>query len=112
MAVQSSQWRTVGITLGMAGLIAIAALLFRKDYGEIGPKAFEYATALYSICNRRDEPRLEKIAELVDKASTEAEITATESGWLSEIISLADNGDWEQASRDTRRLMERQIIWQ
>ncbi len=109
MAVQSSQWRTVGIALGMACLIALAALMFRQGYSEIGPQAYEYATALYSICNRRDESRLEKISELIEKSVADSEITETESRWLNEIIALADDGYWEEASYDTRQLMLSQV---
>ena len=92
-------------------LLVVVALLTQSGcgYGKIGPKAYEFAKALYSVCNRRDEARLEKIAQMVEEAKTKGELTDKESAWLQDIVDRARDGDWEEASASAREMMEDQV---
>ena len=78
-------------------------------YAKVGPKAYKCSMALYSVCNRRDESRLEEVAELVETSLNNNELTPTEAGYLNSIIDKARKGDWEQATSDARSLMKDQV---
>jgi len=78
-------------------------------YGEVSPPAYEYAKALYSICNRRDSDRLDVLRKKVETSLQEQEITEQEAGWLNELIAQADSGQWKSAESEARRIMEDQV---
>ena len=90
-------------------VLVILALSGCGGYGEMSPLAYEYAKALYSVCNRQDQGRLELLRERIISSREQAELTARESDWLTDIIASADEGDWESAVLSTRRLMEDQV---
>ncbi len=91
--------------LFMLGAISISGC----GYAKVGPKAYECSMALYSVCNRRDESRLNTIAELVETSFEEDELTATEAKYLNAIIDKARKGEWEQATSDARSLLKDQV---
>ncbi|REJ91520.1 MAG: hypothetical protein DWQ34_14655 [Planctomycetota bacterium] len=78
-------------------------------YGDISPHGYEYATALYSICNRRDEARLESFSQQLIAAREAGELPEHEAEWMEEIIDLARNGEWEDAARKSRRILMDQV---
>ena len=78
-------------------------------YGEVSPRAYQSATAVFSICNRRDADRIPIILGLIANARDNAEITEQEAKWLRDILSQAQRGDWEKALKQARRLMEDQV---
>ena len=102
---------------GKLGLLIVLCLIlgmltvFRGcgGYGEVGPKAYEHAKALYSICNRRDADRLEKFSTSLAKAQNAGEVTEKEQAWLEDIVEDAKVGEWEEATAKARRLMEDQV---
>ena len=81
-----------------------------RKYGDISPKAYEIAKALYSVCNRKDESGLDRITQLADEAATAGEISEDEQGYLLEIVATARAGDWESAMADARTMMSDQIV--
>ena len=92
-------------------LLVASVLTGCGGYGEVSPLVYEYAKALYSVCNQRDKERLDVLAEHIDTSLEQQEITKSEAGWLNDIIGDALDGHWESAAKDTRRLMEDQIKW-
>lgn len=92
-------------------LVAGAAVFMfaRRGYGEVSEKSYEIATALYSVCNRRDSSKLPDIGALLDSAVAEASISAEEAVMLRDIADQAASGDWKSAIRESRRLMEDQV---
>ena len=78
-------------------------------YGSASEKAYEYAKALYSVCNRKDQDGLENIETLITEAVGSSELTSQEARWLTDIIDDAKDGDWKSASKNARRLMEDQV---
>lgn len=96
-----------------AGSVVAAVLLVvfwsTRGYGEVSPKTYEYAKALYSICNRQDEPRLEKIERMIADSQSAGDISEREAKWLREIIAQARSGDWETATGRARRMLTDQV---
>lgn len=78
-------------------------------YGEVSPKAYEFAKALYSACSRRDGAGLAKIERLVAEAESAGELTSREAGRLADIAEDARGGDWQEAAAAARRMMEDQV---
>ena len=78
-------------------------------YGEVSSEVYDYAQALYSICNLRDQKRLEQLSERIETARQQADISDHEAEWLLDIILVAGKGEWETAGRSTRQLLEDQV---
>lgn len=95
----------------LVGLVALLAafMLGGCGYPEVSPKTYEIATALYGICNRELADKLPMAEQLVDEAVEANEITSREAGWLRDIIETARAGDWDDAEREARELMQDQV---
>ena len=59
-------------------LVAVAALVGCGGYGEASPKAYAYATALYSVCNRRAEQSIVALTDQIEAAQTDGTIGEVE----------------------------------
>lgn len=90
-------------------LICICILFSGCGYGEVSPTAYKQATALYSICNRKDATRLEEFATGLQQATEAGEITERESEWLMDIVQKGRQENWEPAMKMCRRMMEDQV---
>ena len=95
------------VGLLLAGLVVWK--LFIAGYGEISPKTYELANALYAICNQGDEERLGRFESLVEKSLESEEISHREAGWLNQIVETARSGDWETASTSCREMIADQV---
>lgn len=78
-------------------------------YGEVSPAAYDIASALYSICNRRAGDKLEEINAMIDAAHASSELTEREASWLNAIVSDARDGDWALAAKKCRRIVADQV---
>ena len=96
-----------GAVLLLAG--GVIAWLCLRGYGELSPKSYDYAKALYSICNLKDDKRLAKVETMITDSAKNGEITERERGWLQDVIDRARDGDWETATARARRMMADQI---
>ena len=92
----------------MAALVCCIAVGCQQ-YGEVSPKAYEVAKALYSICNRKDVPRLKEVEALIVTASDSSELSASEQEWLLAIVEKARAGKWTYAMQDARVMMSEQV---
>lgn len=97
-------------TLFVAGaaFVAIAALSFwwfNRGYPPVSDNAYQYATAMISICNREDETRLKILADKITAAESSGELSAQESRMLLKIVRTAERGNWQKSESDVRRLM-------
>jgi hypothetical protein len=98
-------WRHKWLAWGLlAGLAATGC-----GYGEITPHAYEYAMALYSICNRRDAARLEEFAKLLEADAQAGQLGDREADWLRTILDDARAGEWSDAQASARQLLEDQV---
>ena len=90
-------------------LVTLGAMLAGCGYGEVSPRTYDYAKALYSICNRRDESRLDQFASLVDDDLRDGKISEQEADWLNDVVAQARNGQWQQANAAAREMLEDQV---
>ena len=97
--------RTRVAVLLLAGALAAGC----GGYGEVSPYAYQCATALYTACNQQDQQQLGTLDGLVDAARENGEISKQEAKWLSGIIARADEGQWDAAMKQARRMMEDQV---
>lgn len=89
-------------------LVFGSLLLAGCGYGEISPLSYEYAKALYGICNRRDAKRLDDLRGQIATALEKQEITDRESDWFADLIAQAESGEWQEAAEGARQMMEDQ----
>ena len=100
----------LGLLIGLCGILGLIwAIRGCGGYGEVGPKTYEYAKALYSICNRQDADRLDEFAASLKKSHEAGDVRDQEHAWLDEIIQTAQAEEWEEATAMARRLMEDQV---
>ncbi|WP_166825608.1 hypothetical protein [Thalassoroseus pseudoceratinae] len=78
-------------------------------YGEVGPETYEYAMALYSVCNSRDAQRLQSFTEQFEQAQADGKVSANEGKVLGQIVKLAQAGQWDDATADARALLDAQV---
>ena len=92
-------------------LLLITPFLFVgcSKYGEVSPRTYEISSALYSVCNRKDTTRLDKVQELIESSVSSGDISASEQQWLTEIVESGRSGDWESAAQEARTIMEEQV---
>jgi len=93
----------------LSALFAGCLLAGCGSYDEISPEAYQYSKALYSICNRSDQARLDDFAVRLAAAEENHELTSTEFRWINDIVATAQAGEWPAATKEARRLMEDQI---
>lgn len=96
---------------GTLGSLLLAGILLGGcgGYGEISPKGYDYATALYSICNRRDESRLDEFIAMLSQDRQAGEISEEEADWFAGIAAEARGGNWDEASASAREILLAQI---
>jgi hypothetical protein len=94
----------------LAALTAFGFSAGCSRYSTVSNEAYQYSKALYSVCNRQDEPRLAMVAEQIETARAAEQLQETEADWLIEIVATAQAGDWQDATKDARRLMEAQVV--
>ncbi len=75
------------------------------SYSGASPRTYEYAKALYSICNRRADDKLAEVASRIEADAASGEISSSEASWLRGIVADAQGGDWQGAMREARDLM-------
>lgn len=89
----------------LAGIILVIGFWLNSGYGEVSSETYEFSKALYSACLNKNKDHLNKAEEMVSSS----ELTAHERKWLVAIIKKAQEGNWESASNDARRMMEDQV---
>jgi hypothetical protein len=89
----------------LCGLLVVTGC----GYGEVSPKTYEYAQALYSITNRQADEKLAEFESQIGQAATNGELSEDEVGLLRDIVATANGGDWKAAQQECRELMEAQI---
>ena len=94
--------------VGMAAVVTLTTTGC-GGYGDLSPTAYKYATALYSIANRRASTALSSVEHQIESSGRNEEISKQEAQWLREIVLLAQDGDWDAAAREARQMMEDQV---
>ena len=92
--------------------IVVLGLLFYfypRDKVELDDHGYDASVALYRICNQRDTESLRSVAEQIAKWESEGSISERSTESLQEVVDLANAGDWTQAGRECRRMMEDQV---
>ena len=102
-------WNRSSTHYGATALILLLCAVGCGGYGEISPHSYEYAQALYSICNRQDEARLDPFSEQLLAAADAGELPVHEAEWMEDIADLARDGQWEDAARKSRRMLMDQV---
>ena len=97
------------ISAAQLGLLTVILLAGCGGYGAVSHGTYEHAMALYSICNRQDEPRLNEFLARLESNQTAGRISARESGWLREIVEVAQGGEWQQAAAMSRQMLSDQV---
>ena len=93
----------------MAGAALLVTIVFAARgcgrYGEVNALTFAHAKALYAACNTRQPQRLDVCVAMIDAAESTQQMSATEIGYLREIIAKGKAEQWEEAQAMSRQLM-------
>jgi hypothetical protein len=91
---------------------ALALLLLAVPgcgYGTVSDAAYDHATALYSIANRRADEKLDQFVGQLESARNSGALSDQEAAWLEEIVDDARQGRWDAALKASRAMMEDQV---
>ena len=77
-----------------------------SQYGKVSDQTYGYAQSLYTICSARNSERLEALLQQIE---ADENLIEREKSFVKSIAVLAENGEWEQAAIQARRLMEEQV---
>ncbi|QDT35940.1 hypothetical protein [Stratiformator vulcanicus] len=77
-------------------------------YPEFGPRAYEIARGLHTICDLKAENQLETVQGTIESDLNEGSITKREAAWLNSIVETAEAGDWQAAMAESRRMLDAQ----
>ncbi|QDU77998.1 hypothetical protein Pan97_50770 [Bremerella volcania] len=97
--------------IGVAAVLIVAVVIYwltRPTFGEISRKGYDYAMALGSACNGKDEAKVAKITQMIDQSAQDGELQSYEAAWLKGIAQQASDGQWESAYASVRKLMQEQ----
>lgn len=78
-------------------------------YGEVSPQTYKLAKAIHNVSSRQQAEKLPQVNELIASSLKEGQISEQEAEWLRTIVAHADEGDWEEAAKQSRRIMEDQV---
>ena len=91
------------------GLTSVLLPMGCQKYGDVSPRSYDLAKALYAACNGKSTDRLARIESVIADSLQASEISDAEHDWLQSIVQLAAEGRWEDATRDARTMMSEQI---
>ena len=87
------------------GALLCAVWLGGCGYPAVSQETFELAKVLYTVCNLEEPAQLPRFRELLQQKHEAAAITADEVALLEEIVTLAEQGDWDRAEQEARQLL-------
>lgn len=96
---------------GLLLVMVLGALYLwsNRGYGDTSETGYQFATALFSACNRRDSGKIQQLSEQLEAAVANQEIQAKEARWLRNIIEDGQQGRWPAANQAVRQLMLDQL---
>jgi len=93
----------IGAVLGFLAVATLAWWLLGSSSPEVGKRGSEISLALLGACKLQDEQRLATLANTLEESS--AELSEAEYTALSNVIQLAQSGDWSAATRRIQTIM-------
>jgi hypothetical protein len=105
--------RLRGLVLTLGGLSSLLLLVWWpgcRQYPAVSSKEGLYLMKLlYSATNTKDNVRLTKVEEGVEKAARAGALTPPEQAAFAKIIGMARNGDWANAENSAFRFAQDQV---
>lgn len=78
---------------------------------ELGPEAYELATALDRVLEKQDVAQLQLAEEMIAAQHQTGQLSAAEAEQLQALVALAKARDWTGARSKLRRLLADQADW-
>ena len=100
-----TQHYRLGAILLISLLVIGLAIWMNSGYSHISERGYDYALALVSACSRRDETRVQEIAEEVVAAG----LPEYDRRVILKITETALSGNWQSASGEARTLLNSQV---
>ena len=89
---------------------AVLGLKMFNGYGEVSPRTYEFAKAIYAACLSKSNERLERVESMLTNSSdSQTEIPDKQREWLQGMVDLAKRGRWDTAANQARQMMEDQV---
>lgn len=99
--------RSKVMLLLLSGLLA--GISGCQQYGPVSPRAWEIATAIYSVSNRQDPDRLPAVDTVISEAFAAQQISESEQQALRQMLTDAEEGRWQKAMEDARTMLNEQV---
>jgi len=106
--------RRLGKLIGLAGILLVPLLVIWwpgcRQYPPVSTReSLALMKLLYSACNTRDEVRLARVEQGVDKLTREGRIGPAEQKSFTSIIDMGKAGDWEKAEKAAYKFAQDQV---
>ncbi len=108
MEMKERRHIVLGSVLAILVILVASFWLMNRGYGDVSPRTYEFSGALYSACLKKNEEQVAIVAEML-KETDDKIVSRKERKWLRDIISTAENGNWQTAASRARRMMEDQV---
>lgn len=108
MGVTAKQTFSIAILIAFALMVASYLGWFDMGYGKVSERAYEFSKSLYSACLNQNEMHLGKVERLLAETDP-ASLTENERVWLEQIVKRARAGDWKNAAKSARRMLDDQV---
>ncbi len=105
----SRQRPAIAAIAACVSLLTFVLLRGCQTYGPVSDSTYDHATALFSICNRRDAVRLEAFDDLLRQSRASGAIDTRGADMLSEVVLMARNDEWNAASEALRVMLMEQV---
>lgn len=98
----------IAIAFCLASVIVLVIYL-TSGYGEVSTQAYQYARSLYTVCNQKDNARLEKVVQMIEADHKSQKLSDRDHNYLMGLVQMAKNGKWNDAQERIRSLLEAQV---
>jgi hypothetical protein len=110
MSIDRSHLKVPMIAGAILLLLLGLAVWFSRGYGQVSEQAYDLATSLVSACNLQSSERVELIAQCLQADLANGSLPANDARYLTDIIQLAQAGQWEPAQTAARKLVQTQAV--
>jgi hypothetical protein len=94
----------------IAGLVWCGLMLGCQPARTLDQQGYAFAQALYGICSRQDEARLQQFVGQLEDAARTGAVTAGEYRQLQPALERAQRGEWQAARESIHQLLQRQVL--
>lgn len=102
--------KTVRGWVSLAAVVLLVTLSGCRRYPEVSsPEALKYIAALRTACSTQSQARLDRVAQVIDRAASGGKVTPREAEAFRRIMDRARQGQWQDAEWECLAFQKAQL---